>query len=71
MPIKLWLQTITVKEAVGMMQKFIHRYSDEEEKQERLLTVDVARYAMKERGKKSSKQSKKHLALSAVKERTK
>ena len=47
--------------AVGMMQKFIHRYSDEEEKQKRLLTVDAARYAMKRREAKSPQNNPKNI----------
>ena len=47
--------------AVGMMQKFVHLYSDEEEKQERLLTVDAARYAMKRREAKSPQNNPKNI----------
>jgi len=50
--------------SVGMMQKFVHRYSKEEEKQERLLTVDKVRYTMKEPGKSSTKKNKTEMAKS-------
>ena len=53
-----------------MMQQFVHRYNKEEEIQNRLLTVDKARFAMKRLGKKSSNLSKKKLAdgLSSLEE---
>ena len=56
--------------AVRMMQQFVHRYNKEEEIQNRLLTVDKARFAMKRPGKKSSNLSKKRLAdgLSSLEE---
>ena len=57
--------------AAGMMQRFVHRYSEEENKQNLLKTVDMTRHALKERGKPSH-QSKKRLqtSLSALKKKT-
>ena len=49
------------KRAVGMMQQFVHRYNEEEEIQNRLLTVDKTRLATKKPGEKSSNLSKKRL----------
>ena len=42
-------------------KKFVHRYTKEEEKQKRLLTVDRVRFAMKEPGKKSTNMTKQRL----------
>ena len=50
--------------SVGMMEQFVHKYSNEEEKQERLLAVDATRFAMKERGRKSNSTSKRRMAES-------
>ena len=58
--------------AVGMMQRFVHNYSYEEEIQERLMAVDATRYAMKEKGRRSNKLSEKQMvkALTDLKEKT-
>ena len=57
--------------AVGMMQQFVHRYNSEEEKQNRLLTVDKVRSAFREPGQSSSHLSKKRLSesLSSLKKK--
>ena len=48
--------------AVGMMQQYIHRYNNEEEKQNRLISVDRVRSAFKIAGKSSTSLSKKRLS---------
>ena len=48
--------------AIGMMQQFVHRYRDEEEKQNRLIAVDKVRSIFKASGSESlltKKQSNK------------
>ena len=46
------------KRTVGMMQQFIHRYSNEEDKQNTLLTVEKVRCAFRKPGRHSNKLSK-------------
>jgi len=50
--------------SVCRMQQFVNRYTKEEEKQERLITVDRVRYAMKDPGRNSTKKSKREMQKS-------
>ena len=74
---KEFAQTLVVtndhcERSVAMMQRFVHRYSKEEEKQERLLAVDLTRHAIKSPGSSSTKQSEKRIkkALSTLRDQT-
>ncbi|XP_065679431.1 uncharacterized protein LOC136093970 [Hydra vulgaris] len=48
--------------AVGMMQQYVHRYNNEEEKQNRLISVDRVRSAFRISGKSSTSLTKKRLS---------
>ena len=74
---KEFAQTLVVtndhcERSVAMMQQFVHRCFKEEEKQERLLAVDLTRHAIKSPGSSSTKQSKKRIkkALSTLRDQT-
>ena len=49
-----------------MMQQFVRRYNREEEIQNRLLTIDKARFAIKRVGKKYSNLSEKKRLIDSI-----